>query len=128
MVAGRPSCPGVCQGSGVQRGQCQQDSARPAPGAPWLCFPLCWADRLIRNPSILVSALFSWASWLSLCHFSVSCRSVRVLTVFLYWQYWCECSECLCCWTNEDHFPLIFYSGLRGKLLSLNKTSKLKKV
>lgn len=59
-------------------------------------------------------------------HFSVSCRSVRVLTVFLYWQYWCECSECLCCWTNEDHFPLIFYSGLRGRLLSLNKTSKLK--
>lgn len=55
-------------------------------------------------------------------------RSVRVLTVILYWQYWCECSECLCCWTNEDHFPLIFYSGQRGRLLSLNKTSKLEKV
>lgn len=30
-------------------------------------------------------------------HFSASCRSVRVLTVFLSWQYWCECSECLSC-------------------------------
>lgn len=30
--------------------------------------------------------------------------------------------------TEEDHFPLIFYSGLRGRLLSLNETSKLEKV
>lgn len=44
-----------------------------------------------------ITALFSWISWPSLCHFSVSCRSVRVLAVFLYWQYWCECSECLYC-------------------------------
>lgn len=128
----KAKCPGVCQGSGVQRGQCQQGSALLCPSCTKCTLVLLYTvlGRQAHQESLhsCTCALFSWTSWLSLYNFSVSCSSVRVLTVFLYWQYWCECSECLFCWTNEDHFPLIFYSGLRGRLLSLNKTSKLEKV
>lgn len=118
----------VCRGGRASR--VLPCSACPAPSCTLaLLYTVLGRQAHQKSLHCFIPALFSWISWASLCNFSVSCRSVRVLTVSLYWQYWCECSECLSCWSDWGrHFPLIFYSGLRGRLLSLNETSKLEKV
>lgn len=91
-------------------------SARPAPGAPWLCFTLYWTDRLIRNPSIFVALPCSpWSRGHTCVIFLALVDLWGFLTVFLYWQCWCECSECLCCWTSDRGRPFSSHLLLRFK-------------
>lgn len=120
VVAGQPSCPGVCQGTGVQRGQCQQGSALA------LLYTVLGRQAHQKSLHSCIPALFSWVSWPSLCHFSVSCRSARVLMVFLYWQYWFECSECLSCWTRDWGRQFSSHLLLRSKRKAAFSTWNLK--
>lgn len=91
-------------------------SARPAPGAPWLCFTLYWTDRLIRNASIFVALPCSpWSRGHTCVIFLALVDLWGFLTVFLYCQCWCECSECLCCWTSDRGRPFSSHLLLRFK-------------